>query len=244
MKNDEILTLTIRFEDEDGVRVIHPAIIKDERETVLVDCGYPGFLPLLERAALSRSIQFGEITSIVVTHHDYDHYGALHEIREKYPKIRVMASELDAPHIDGRKKSLRLRQADEMRDSIPESDRARAMDFERALEAVKPAAIDDTLRDGDVLPWCGGTEIIATPGHMPGHISLYVRRLKTLITGDAFVVARGRLRMANPNYAMDIDEAKASIKKLARYDIGTFVCYHGGLVKTSLTNRENRRLLM
>ena len=48
--------------------------------------------------------------------------------------------------------------------------------------------INETLSDGQVLPYCGGITVIHTPGHTPGHISLYVNKFKLLIAGDILVV--------------------------------------------------------
>jgi glyoxylase-like metal-dependent hydrolase (beta-lactamase superfamily II) len=63
---------------------------------------------------------------------------------------------------------------------------------------------------------------------MPGHICLYLEESKTLIAGDAVVVENGELCFANPEYTLDISEAKQSIKKLIAYEIDKIVCYHGG----------------
>jgi glyoxylase-like metal-dependent hydrolase (beta-lactamase superfamily II) len=64
---------------------------------------------------------------------------------------------------------------------------------------------------------------------MPGHISLYVRTHKTVITGDALVVAHGKLRMSNVQHAVDPKIAKNSAKKLLALDAEKFICYHGGI---------------
>jgi hypothetical protein len=34
--------------------VIHPAVLLDDREMILVDCGYTGFMPQVERAMERR----------------------------------------------------------------------------------------------------------------------------------------------------------------------------------------------
>jgi glyoxylase-like metal-dependent hydrolase (beta-lactamase superfamily II) len=79
------------------------------------------------------------------------------------------------------------------------------------------------------LPYCGGMTVIFTPGHTPGHICLYLNQSKILVSGDALVVADGELRGPNPQATYDMDTALKSLKKLARYDIETVVCYHGGV---------------
>jgi glyoxylase-like metal-dependent hydrolase (beta-lactamase superfamily II) len=222
-KSSEISILTVNCGDG---QTIHPVILSDGREHVLIDCGYPGQLADLESAAESAGVPLSQLTAVIITHHDHDHCGSLHDIREKYPSIKVMASEMDAPNIDGTRRSLRLEQTDVMDISID--------DFRRAVAAVRPAPVDILLHGGDVFPWCRGTEIIATPGHMPGHISVYVRRHRTLITGDALIAIGGRLRMPNPLYAVDAALARSSVERLAEYDIDTFICYHGGLARGSL----------
>ncbi|MDR1482281.1 MAG: MBL fold metallo-hydrolase [Synergistaceae bacterium] len=224
-KSAEILILTVNYGDGKN-RPIHPVIISDGRERVLIDCGYPGQLADLESAAELSGVPLSQLTAVIITHHDHDHYGSLLDIREKYPSVEVMASELDAPYIDGTRRSLRLEQTDIM--DIDGMD-----EFRRAVAAVKPAPVDITLRGGDVFPWCGGTEIIPTPGHMPGHISVYVRQRKVLITGDALIAIGGRPRISNPHYAIDALLAKSSVEKLAEYDIDTFICYHGGLARAN-----------
>jgi glyoxylase-like metal-dependent hydrolase (beta-lactamase superfamily II) len=229
-----VRALKIDFGDG-GRRSIYPALLCDKDDRILVDCGYPGFLPKLERSSAEAGVPFGEITGIVITHHDYDHYGALHEILEKYPHIRAMSSDFDAPFIDGTKESLRVRLMTEIWETLSDEARDTAKALKKKLDAAKPAKISLTLKDGDVMPWCGGTEVIATPGHMPGHISLCVRANKTIIAGDALVVAHGKLRVSDIKHAVDPKAAKTSAQKLLATDAGTFICYHGGV---AVRNRE------
>jgi glyoxylase-like metal-dependent hydrolase (beta-lactamase superfamily II) len=87
------------------------------------------------------------------------------------------------------------------------------------------------------LPYCGGITVINTPGHTPGHISLYHKPSKTLIAGDAMIVADGRLLGPNPQYTLDMKTAIESLKKLMQYDIETVICYHGGLYKDNANRR-------
>lgn len=63
---------------------------------------------------------------------------------------------------------------------------------------------------------------------MPGHISIYIKENKTLIAGDALVIENNKLDIANPQYTLDMKQAKDSINKLLKYDIDKIVCYHGG----------------
>jgi glyoxylase-like metal-dependent hydrolase (beta-lactamase superfamily II) len=89
--------------------------------------------------------------------------------------------------------------------------------------------IDATLTDGVELPLCGGITVIHTPGHTPGHMSLYVRKSRTLIAADALEAQDGRLQGPSPHNTPDMPTAMLSLKKLLRFPIDRIVCYHGGL---------------
>lgn len=87
----------------------------------------------------------------------------------------------------GKKKSLRIIQAEERQAVLPEDQKADGIAFQNLLKSVQYVDKATSVKPGDILPWCGGIEIIDTKGHMPGHISLYLKEFKTLITGDALV---------------------------------------------------------
>jgi glyoxylase-like metal-dependent hydrolase (beta-lactamase superfamily II) len=235
---NEVITLEVTFNFGDGINSIYPVILKDEKEMILIDCGYKHFLSLIKKAAEERGINLDELTKIIITHHDFDHMGSLAEFKREYPNIAIISSYDDEKYISGKEKSLRLQQAESLHDSLPQNQKKDAENFQKLLKSVECVKVDTMVKDKDILPWCGGVEVIATPGHMPGHISLYMKEFKTLISGDALVVENGELVIANPNYTLDMDEAKKSIEKLLNYDIAKIICYHGGIytenIKASL----------
>jgi glyoxylase-like metal-dependent hydrolase (beta-lactamase superfamily II) len=227
----QMVSLELAFSYGGQPQVINPVILRDEeeREVILVDCGYPDFEALIEEAAGRHNITPADLTRVIVTHHDLDHMGSLAALKENYPRIEIIAHEIEKPYIEGRRKSLRLEQAESTFDALPEAAKAGVAQFIRALKAVKPAPVDRTVRDGERLPWCGGIEIVHTPGHMPGHLSLYLPAGRILIAGDAVVIEQGELNIANPHYALNLDDAVRSVQRLTHYDIAQLQCYHGGL---------------
>ena len=237
---NKLTVLELKFDYNGSVNSIFPAILTDENEMILVDCGYPNFLNLIKDAAKSNGIDISRLTKIIITHHDYDHMGALAEFKREYPNIKVLSSVDDEKYISGKEKSLRLQQAEKIYEDLPEAEKENARNFHQMLEAIEAVDVDECLKDKDSFPWCGGIEIISTPGHMPGHISIYAKESKTLIAGDALVVENNKLSIANPQYTLDMDEAKKSIKKLFNYEIDRIICYHGGIyignIKESLKN--------
>lgn len=232
MENIRVLNIKFKFGDIEDV--IHPVIIMDDNEMILVDCGYSGFMPLIEDAMKAENLDCNQLTKIVITHHDHDHMGALADFKFKYPNIKVVASEIEAPFISGEKKNLRLEQAEAMQDTLSEDQKAFGEAFCEILRNVKPVNVDILVHDGEVMDWCGGCEIISTPGHTPGHISLFIKNKTTMITGDAAVLEDNQLVVANPQFTLDLDKANKSLTKLMSYDVETFICYHGGIYKRSL----------
>ncbi len=242
MTQGKVLVLDITFSKDGNEGVIHPVILDDDQNRILVDCGYPDFLPRLDEAARAHGTSLDRLTGVVITHHDFDHMGSLAALKKEYPRVRVMASTEEAPYVSGKKKSLRLQQAEALYDLLPQGEREAAEAFQRRLASVEPVEVNAMLWDHDRFPWCGGTEIVATPGHMPGHISVYVAGHKTLITGDAMVLEDGQLHHANPHYTLDRTEARRSVEKLLNYDIERVVCYHGGVFEGDVRDALQRLL--
>ena len=86
---------------------------------------------------------------------------------------------------------------------------------------------DRLLSPGETQPWCGGCRVLAAPGHMPGHISLFFPQARTVITGAA-VVENGALTAANPQYTLDMESAQASLVMLPDLPADTYHCFPGG----------------
>src|SRR5215203_3265711 len=107
---------------------------------------------------------------------------------------------------------------------------------------LEPVRVDEHLEDGDRLDLAGGTRVIFTPGHTPGHLSLYLERPKILVAGDALTAEGGHLNGPNPSMPLDMRPAMQSIRRLADLEIDTIVCYHGGVVSED-ANGQLRRVL-
>ena len=233
---NKLYVLEINFELNGTIDSIYPVILQDENEMILIDCGYPNFLQLIEECASKNTIDLEKLTKLIITHHDFDHMGSAADFKSKYPNIKILASSKDAKYINGKEKSLRLQQAESIYNDLPDDQKEAALSFQKLLESVDNVDVDITLNDGDIFDWCGGMEIVETPGHMPGHISIYLRESKTLIAGDALVILNGKLAVANPQYTLDMSEAIKSINKLLNYDIQKIICYHGGVYQEDIKN--------
>jgi len=233
--NIEMLELNINLMGNE--RLIYPTLIWDEDNVIVVDAGIPGYLLQLKNAMIEAGVSFDKLNKIIVTHQDIDHIGGIKGILSEKPEVMVLAHEDDKPYIQGEKKIVRLNsQFMDRINALSDAERLKILDmFENS--SVK---VNQTISDGEVLPYCGGVTVIHTPGHTPGDVCLYHQMSKTLIVGDTMNIIDEQL--VGPNKDMMSEEeamdAINSLKKLIDYDIVNIITYHGGL----FNNKPNVRI--
>jgi glyoxylase-like metal-dependent hydrolase (beta-lactamase superfamily II) len=225
-----------------GPGVLCPALIWDENEAVLVDAGLPGMARQIIDAITNAGVQPDMLTTIIITHHDLDHIGSLGELQRMIPHpIRILAHSDEVPYIQGERRPIKM--TPEMMAKMEEQMKAVPQEQRQAMKAMMESmrnqqiTVDRTLADGEVLPFCGGIQIIHTPGHTPGHICLYLPASRTLIAGDSLFVEEGKLASAPAFINADAPLALQSLKKLARCDVACVIAYHSGLFRDSPNER-------
>lgn len=217
--------------------VIYPALLWDSEGATLVDTGVPGQLDAIRREIENAGVGFESVRHIILTHQDIDHIGGLPEIiRVQGGDIEVLAHEEDKPYIEGDKPLLKMNRERmaQMMESLPEPQRQQ---LERIFSAPPSGRVDRTLYDGEELPLHGGIEVIHTPGHTPGHLSLFVRKARLLIAGDELRVEEGELVGPSEWATPDMESAQASLRKLTDYQIEHVLCYHGGFYGSNASER-------
>lgn len=225
----KILRLAIKAPFGDTANTVYPTLLRDEKNIVLADCGFIGSLPALECELARHGLTVKQLTGLVLTHHDHDHMGAAAAIKKANPDIKIYASQAEALYISAEEKPLRLQQAEELQKLLPPDQQDFGRAFCEMLRQVEPVTVDEFLHDGDTTDWCGGCCIIATPGHTPGHISLFLVNDLIVITGDAMALEDGRPVIANPQFTLDISSAESSLNKLLSLNADAYYCYHGGV---------------
>jgi glyoxylase-like metal-dependent hydrolase (beta-lactamase superfamily II) len=229
---NSVYVLPIPRSPQEPESFLNLTLIMDEQNgNTLVDAGLPNQTEAISAALVEAGIGVGDLRRIIFTHQDLDHVGSGAAL-VRQSDARVLAHPADAPYIEGSQRP--LKPSPEMLEQRPQ--------MREVLERLEPVGIDEYVEDGTRLDLAGGTRVISTPGHTPGHISLYVERSKVLIAGDALTAQRGSLNGPNPSMTLEIRTAIQSVRRLADLEIDTIVCYHGGVVSED-ANGQLRRVI-
>ncbi|MFB7139191.1 MBL fold metallo-hydrolase [Gottfriedia sp. NPDC056225] len=231
-KGIETIELVMNFMGSE--RIIHPTLLSDDHEVILVDTGMPGQTGEIREAIEKAGLEFNKLSKIILTHQDIDHIGSLTAILKTADQnIELLAHNEDKPYIEGDKTFIKMNpeRIAKMIESLPEE---QAQKIKAMFDIQLTAKVDTTVTDEEVLPYAGGITVIYTPGHTPGHISLYHHQSKTLIAGDALTSENGVIMGPSPSNTPDMETALKSIKKFTKYDIETVICYHGGVVNENV----------
>ena len=228
----QVISFPITMTFGNTENIVYPTLLWDDENIILIDCGFIGSLPVLEKELQKFGLKIGEITGLVLTHHDHDHMGAAAALKRVNPNMKIYASAEEAPFISAQEKPLRLRQAEEMQETLPPEQQEFGKAFCELLRRVEPVQVDVFLKDGDYMDWCGGCRVIATPGHTPGHLSLLMENDSIILTGDAIALENNEPVIANPQFTLDIARAEKSMEKLLSYKAKAYYCYHGGIFTT------------
>ena len=193
-------------------------IVEEESELTLIDAA----LPYSAKSIIKAAEGIGKpITRIIITHAHSDHIGALDTLKELLPDSQVCISSRDALLLEGNSALLPNEKNTPIRGGIPKNIK------------TKP---DILLEEGDRV---GSLEVIATPGHTPGSITLFDTRNRSLIAGDA-LVTRGKILVSgvmNPLFPFpslatwDKSTALISAKKLRDLSPSLLAVGHGKMLK-------------
>jgi glyoxylase-like metal-dependent hydrolase (beta-lactamase superfamily II) len=201
-----------------------------DRQWVLVDTGLRGFCPRILKAAHERFGAESRPAAIILTHGHSDHSGCVEALAEKWD-TPVYAHPLEFPFLDGTK-------------PYPPPSPSVGGGLVSLLAPLFPRGpiniskwLHPLPEDGSV-PGMPQWRWIHTPGHSPGHVSLWRPRDRFLIVGDAFIttnqesayaVAVQKPQMHGPPQFQtpDWEAAQRSVKILADLDPEVVITGHG-----------------
>ncbi len=212
------------------VNVCFVGHLENPNDWVLIDTGMPESANRIVEAVEDRFGKNSKPRAIILTHGHFDHVGAVVRLVEQW-NIPVYAHEAELPFLTGQL-------------NYPEPDGTVEGGLVAKISPLFPNEsvdlgnhIEPLPSDGSV-PYMPGWRWIHTPGHSPGHISLFRDEDRALIVGDAFVtvkqeslykvVMQEKEINGPPRYlTTDWDAARNSVHKLEALKPTVVVTGHG-----------------
>ncbi|WP_432735122.1 MBL fold metallo-hydrolase [Maridesulfovibrio sp. FT414] len=211
---------------------IYPTLITAKTSVILFDACMPCQADQLEEALALHGYSLTDITHVIVSHQDHDHVGSLAAIKRRNKKITVISSEIEEPYISGKKESLRIAQAREYNKSLSGEGLRWGEEFLQYLQTIEPCNIDRIVST-QPNDFNDDITILFSPGHTPGHISLFVHSSRSFIAGDSLAVDHDKLSIANPQFTLDMDRCLQTIREIRKLNPACIYCYHGGAIDNS-----------
>lgn len=231
------------------VQIVNLCFVRVSEESgdwVLVDAGMPKSADKIIDAAEELFGENAKPKAIILTHGHFDHVGAIIDLVERW-QVPVYAHPLELPFLTGQQ-------------DYPEPDAS----VEGGLVAkISPAfpheGIDlgahvQSLPEDDSVPYMEGWKWIHTPGHTPGHVSLFREADRVLIAGDAFVTVKQESLYSvltqeqeisgPPRYlTTDWEAARTSVQKLEALQPTVAIAGHGVPMAAGVLRENLARLV-
>jgi glyoxylase-like metal-dependent hydrolase (beta-lactamase superfamily II) len=218
-----------RIEGDLGERYVCQYLLVGEERTLLVDTGLrdmPAEVIAPYLATLDRSLD--DVDDVVISHADVDHCGGNATLRAAAPRARLLCGEADRAWIESNEAMMAGNYRwYEQYGFGPSADDIAFL--ERELGGDAP--IDVGLTGGETLrlgpSW--RVEVLALPGHTPGHVGLWDPRSGAAIVIDAVlrdgIYDRDGNRLIPPRYYSAADY-EATIGRLRALDPAVLLTAH------------------
>ena len=210
-------------------------VVEGSNGHILVDSGWDSQEALwaLQEGMKAANLKLRDINKVVITHIHPDHYGLSTKIKQ-ICGAEVAIHRIDAGLISPRYKDLAqllksigelLRQNGVPEDELPQLQEA-SLWMNKYVTADSPEA---KLEDGDTIS--NGSfefEVLWTPGHSPGHVCLYERERKFILSGDHVLYDTTPHVSFNPHSGDNpLGDYISSLKKLERLKVHFTLPGHG-----------------
>jgi glyoxylase-like metal-dependent hydrolase (beta-lactamase superfamily II) len=167
------------------IQIVNVLFVGDKdkpNDWILVDAGMPHSVDNIIDAALKRFGEGCKPKAIILTHGHFDHVGAITDLLEIWD-VPVYAHELEIPYLTGK---------ENYPSGDPKVDGGLVSEMSPLFpnHGINLGERVKKLNQGGGLPYMNGWRWIHTPGHTPGHISIFRDIDQALIVGDAFVTVK------------------------------------------------------
>jgi len=193
-----------------GLRGVNAYLVEDDDGLALVDTGLPWQADSVRRGLEVAGFSMRDVDRVLLTHYDVDHVGGLQSLLESVggggggdggagDRIEVCCGEGDADLVVGNRKPPL---------SLPKG-------LGQRLGRVLTPSVDSPVRalgDGDEV---GGFEVVATPGHTPGHVAYVHEDLEAALLGDLVRAdGDGGLELSPRLLSSDTGQLEPSVRRV------------------------------
>lgn len=210
--------------------MVNVMAIGDRSRWILVDTALAGYGPAIRRAAEARFGAGTRPAAIVLTHGHFDHVGSIESLLSSWD-VPVYAHPLEMPYLTGRS-------------PYPPPDPLVGRGSMALLSRLYPRGPIDlggrvkALPADGTVPDAAGWRWIHTPGHTPGHVSLFREQDRCLVSGDALITTKQesiaavmtqRCELHGPPayYTPDWTSSRESMRRLAALAPSILLAGHG-----------------
>lgn len=208
-------------------------VLRGDDGITLVDAGLAA--PGLRRALRPLGVRPRDVRRVLLTHGHPDHAGGLSRLPRGDAAPPVLVGVGDLATVRGEAPQ------------PPSDPSTRLGRLVNALPAppgfgeTDPVPRAGALRDGDEVPLAGGTRVVATPGHSPGHVAFHLPTHDLVLGGDA-VFNYFSLRPAPAFLCSDVPANLRAIATLAELRPATLALAHGSPVTGDVAGRLQQLL--
>ena len=170
-------------------------VLRDGRDVTLIDTGYPGYLPDVERSVRRVGSAPEQIRAVLLTHAHVDHLGGARPLADTYG-CPVYADEVEARH--ARREFLQQATPADVAKNLW---RPGALPWLRRVlgaGALRPVAAPSAQPFPGVLDVPGHPVPVPTRGHTSGHTAYHLPAARAVVTGDELVTGHALLRGERP----------------------------------------------
>jgi len=181
-----------------ALRGVNAYLVEDDAGLALVDAGLPWQADSVRRALEVAGFSMRDVDRVLLTHYDIDHVGGLRSLLESAGDVEVCCGAGDAELVVGNRKPPL---------SVPKGV------VQRLGRLLTPSVHTPVraLGDGDQV---GGFEVVATPGHTPGHVAYLHEDLDAAFLGDLVREDEGRLEPSPWLLSSDKSQLDDSVRRV------------------------------
>src|SRR6185312_15346474 len=200
--------------------------IGEEDDLTLIDPSFLPQLPILENYVHNLGYKMENIKRIILTHLHIDHAQATNEVKKR-TGARIYSHWIEAGYLTQNPPYPGPPTTQEVQEILKKSGLSVGeLSKKFGSMNLESIIVDNQVYDGDMI---GSLKVIHTPGHTPGHISLYYEKDKLLLGADSIykhVFGAEGMYISAPQVSIDPTTAIVSAQRLSKVNFDKLLMAH------------------